>query len=52
MSKHRHEAGPGRASLYDEITTKIISECKRRRETTDRRLIGEAQAAAAVGFGA
>jgi antirestriction protein ArdC len=26
MSKHRHEAGPGRASLYDEITTKIISE--------------------------
>lgn len=26
MSKHRHEAGYGRASLYDEITTKIISE--------------------------
>jgi antirestriction protein ArdC len=26
MSKHRNEAGPGRASLYDEITTKIISE--------------------------
>ena len=26
MSKHRHEAGPGRVSLYDEITTKIISE--------------------------
>ena len=26
MSKHRHEAGSGRASLYDEITTKIISE--------------------------
>ena len=26
MFKHRHEAGPGRASLYDEITTKIISE--------------------------
>ncbi len=26
MSKHHHEAGPGRASLYDEITTKIISE--------------------------
>ena len=26
MSKHRHEAGPGRASLYDEITTKIINE--------------------------
>ena len=26
MSKHRHEAGPGRASLYDEITTKIVSE--------------------------
>jgi len=26
MSKHRHEAGPSRASLYDEITTKIISE--------------------------
>jgi antirestriction protein ArdC len=26
MSQHHHEAGPGRASLYDEITTKIISE--------------------------
>ena len=26
MSKHRHKAGPGRTSLYDEITTKIISE--------------------------
>ena len=26
MYKHHHEAGPGRASLYDEITTKIISE--------------------------
>jgi len=26
MSKHHHEAGPGRASLYDEITTKIISD--------------------------
>jgi antirestriction protein ArdC len=26
MSKHHHEAGPGRASLYDEITTGIISE--------------------------
>ncbi|PWB80691.1 MAG: antirestriction protein ArdC [Methylocystaceae bacterium] len=26
MSKHRHEIGSGRASLYDEITTKIISE--------------------------
>jgi antirestriction protein ArdC len=26
MSKHRHEAGLGRASLYDEITTRIISE--------------------------
>ncbi len=26
MSKHHHEAGPGRAGLYDEITTKIISE--------------------------
>ena len=26
MSKHRRETGPGRASLYDEITTKIISE--------------------------
>lgn len=26
MSKHRHEAGPVRANLYDEITTKIISE--------------------------
>lgn len=26
MSKHRHGAGHGRTSLYDEITTKIISE--------------------------
>ena len=26
MSKHRHEAGHGRTNLYDEITTKIISE--------------------------
>ena len=26
MSKHRHEAGPDRASLDDEITTKIIRE--------------------------
>jgi antirestriction protein ArdC len=26
MSKHRHEAGHGRTSLYGEITTKIISE--------------------------
>ena len=26
MSKHRNEARPGRAGLYDEITTKIISE--------------------------
>ena len=26
MFKHRHETGSGRASLYDEITTKIISE--------------------------
>ena len=26
MYKHRHEAGSSRASLYDEITTKIISE--------------------------
>jgi antirestriction protein ArdC len=26
MLKHRHEDGPGRANLYDEITAKIISE--------------------------
>src|SRR6185312_2941737 len=26
MSKHRHQAGHGRTNLYDEITTKIISE--------------------------
>ena len=26
MSKHRHEVGPGRTSLYDDITTKIIRE--------------------------